>query len=193
MDDTSTDDAAERTGQLALNLRDLEASANRAARAISGAFTAGVVDGRRFEDVLKSLTLRLSDMAVRLAFRPLEQSLASGLRSLLNGLVGTGTGTGGGAAGAARAQAFADGGVISSPAFFTLGRNRLGLAGEAGAEAILPLKRGPDGALGVAVEKSGGASITVNIATPDAESFRRSEAYVAGLIARAVSRGQRAL
>ena len=190
MDDTSTDDAAERTGQLALNLRDLEASANRAARAISGAFTAGVVDGRRFEDVLKSLTLRLSDMAVRLAFRPLEQSLANGLRSLLNGLVGAGGSAEGGAA--ARAQAFADGGVISSPAFFPLGRNRLGVAGEAGAEAILPLKRGPDGALGVAVEKSGGASITVNIATPDAESFRRSEANVTGLIARAVSRGQRA-
>lgn len=189
MDDTSTDDAAERTGQLALNLRDLEASANRAARAISGAFTAGVVDGRRFEDVLKSLTLRLSDMALRLAFRPLEQSLASGLRTLLDGLVGTG----GGAAGAARAQAFADGGVISSPAFFSLGRNRMGVAGEAGAEAILPLKRGPDGALGVATEKSGRASITVNIATPDAESFRRSEAYVTGLIARAVARGQRAL
>jgi hypothetical protein len=33
----------------------------------------------------------------------------------------------------------------------------------------------------------------VNIATPDAESFRRSEVYVTGQIARAVARGQRGL
>jgi hypothetical protein len=34
-------------------------------------------------------------------------------------------------------------------------------------------------------------TITVQIATPDAASFRRSEAYVTGQIARAVARGQR--
>ena len=37
------------------------------------------------------------------------------------------------------------------------------------------------------------APVTIHIATPDAESFRRSEAYVSGLIARAVARGQRGL
>jgi hypothetical protein len=35
------------------------------------------------------------------------------------------------------------------------------------------------------------ANVTVNIATPDADSFRRSEAYITGQIARAVARGQR--
>jgi hypothetical protein len=35
--------------------------------------------------------------------------------------------------------------------------------------------------------------VTVNIATPDADSFRRSEAQVAAALARAVARGQRAL
>ena len=39
----------------------------------------------------------------------------------------------------------------------------------------------------------GRASITVNIATPDADSFRRSEIYLTGQIARAVARGQRGL
>jgi hypothetical protein len=33
----------------------------------------------------------------------------------------------------------------------------------------------------------------VNIATPDVESFRRSDVYVTGQIARAVARGQRGL
>ena len=68
----------------------------------------------------------------------------------------------------------------------------VGLAGEAGPEAIMPLKRGPDGRLGVS-GAGGGNVITVQIATPDVESFRRSESYVTGQIARAVARGQRNL
>ncbi|MGD9846096.1 MAG: phage tail tape measure protein, partial [Variibacter sp.] len=86
------------------------------------------------------------------------------------------------------------GGVIASPAYFPLGGRGVGLAGEAGPEAILPLARGADGKLGVAADTApAAASITVHIATPDAESFRRSETYVSGLIARAVARGQRSL
>ena len=58
----------------------------------------------------------------------------------------------------------------------------------------MPLSRGADGRLGIA---GGGAAaaanITVQIATPDAGSFRRSEAYITGQIARAVARGQRSL
>jgi phage-related minor tail protein len=89
---------------------------------------------------------------------------------------------------------FAQGGVVASPAYFPLGRG-LGLMGERGAEAIMPLARGPDGRLGV---RAAGAaerplSVTVNIATPDADSFRRSEAQVAAALARAVSRGRRGL
>jgi phage-related minor tail protein len=89
---------------------------------------------------------------------------------------------------------FAQGGVVAAPAYFPLGRG-LGLMGERGAEAIMPLARGPDGRLGV---RAAGAAerplaVTVNIATPDADSFRRSEAQVAAALARAVSRGRRGL
>ena len=69
----------------------------------------------------------------------------------------------------------------------------MGLAGERGAEAIMPLARGPDGRLGVAAQGGGGVSITLNVTTPDAESFRRSEAQVATMVARAVALGQRNL
>jgi phage-related minor tail protein len=69
-----------------------------------------------------------------------------------------------------------------------------GLMGEAGPEAILPLRRGSDGRLGVAAGSGGRpVSVTVNIATPDLGGFRRSEAQVAASLARAVARGQRAL
>jgi phage-related minor tail protein len=74
-------------------------------------------------------------------------------------------------------------------------RGGLGLMGEAGPEAILPLKRGSDGRLGVAAGAPGerGAPITVNITTPDIAGFRRSEAQVAAGLARAVARGRRGL
>ena len=55
----------------------------------------------------------------------------------------------------------------------------------------MPLTRGSDGRLGVSMAGASAPNITVQIATPDAASFRRSEAYVTGQIARAVARGQR--
>ncbi len=61
-------------------------------------------------------------------------------------------------------QAFAMGGIVNRPTIFPFadgGAGRLGLMGEAGAEAILPLRRGADGKLGVA--GGGGTSVTVNV------------------------------
>jgi phage-related minor tail protein len=56
----------------------------------------------------------------------------------------------------------------------------------------VPLSRGSDGRLGITMSGAGTpANITVQIATPDVGSFRRSEAYLTGQIARAVARGQR--
>ena len=89
---------------------------------------------------------------------------------------------------------FAAGGVIGAPTYFPLMNGGVGLAGEAGPEAIVPLQRGADGRLGVALGGAAAApNVTVQIATPDVESFRRSEAYITGQIARAVARGQRSL
>ena len=45
--------------------------------------------------------------------------------------------------------AFAKGGVVSSPSAFSYGRGQLGIMGEAGPEAIVPLRRGSGGELGV--------------------------------------------
>ncbi len=49
---------------------------------------------------------------------------------------------------------FASGGVVSAPSYFPLGRN-VGVMGEAGAEAILPLQRSADGAAGRRGERRG--------------------------------------
>ncbi len=116
--------------------------------------------------------------------------LSQGLSSILSGLTG---GIGGAGAGPSVAP-FADGGVVASPTFFGSGGS-LGLMGERGAEAILPLARGPNGQLGVAATgaPTPRQSIVVNIQTPDADSFRRSETQVAAALARAVARGRRGL
>jgi len=57
-------------------------------------------------------------------------------------------------------QKFAKGGVVNRPTLFPFA-NGTGLMGEAGPEAIMPLKRGRDGKLGVA--GGGGTNITVNV------------------------------
>jgi len=191
--EASSEESSQTLDNVSLRTRELTIGANAFSRAMTGAFRSSVVGGRQFDDVLKSLTLRLSDMAVRLAFKPLEKGISGGIESLLSGLTGTGGGSGLSLTAASGAvKPFASGGVIGTPTYFPLMQGGVGLAGEAGPEAIMPLARGPDGKLGVA-GRGGGNSITVQIATPDLDSFRRSENYITGQIARAVSRGQRSL
>jgi phage-related minor tail protein len=185
-------DTATTLDGLAIKTRDLTSGANGFARAMTGAFASSVTGGRQLDDVLKSLALRLSDLAVKMAFKPLERSLAGGLESLLSGLTSATTGAVQRSADGA-IKPFAAGGVIGSPSYFPMMDGGVGLAGEAGPEAIMPLRRGADGRLGVAAGGGGGANVVVQIATPDPDSFRRSESYIAGQIARAVARGQRSL
>jgi phage-related minor tail protein len=157
------------------------------AKAISKAFTDAAAGGKQFDDVPKQLALRLSGMAVTQAVNPVAKGLAGGLSKLFDGLFAGG----GDSSESRRAIPFATGGVIGAPTYFPLSQGGLGLAGEAGPEAIIPLTRGSDGRLGVAMSAGQPTNVTVHIATADAQSFRRSEAYVTGQIARAVARGQR--
>jgi len=55
------------------------------------------------------------------------------------------------------------GGIVNSPTMFAYGGSNLGIMGEAGPEAILPLKRGRGGKLGVIAQGGGGANVTVNV------------------------------
>jgi len=56
-------------------------------------------------------------------------------------------------------QKFARGGIVDRPTLFPFAKG-VGLMGEAGPEAIMPLKRGRDGKLGVS---GGGGPVTVNV------------------------------
>jgi phage-related minor tail protein len=57
---------------------------------------------------------------------------------------------------------FANGGVVGSPTTFPMAGGKTGLMGEAGPEAIMPLKRGKDGKLGVAADGGGAVNIVQN-------------------------------
>ena len=81
---------------------------------------------------------------------------------------------------------FADGGVIGGPTTFPMSAGRTGLMGEDGPEAIMPLKRGANGKLGVQAE--GGSSNVVihqsfNFAANGDESVKKLIAQAAPKIA----------
>lgn len=165
--------------------QDLTAAVAGFSKVMTQAFASSITSGKQFEDVLKSLALKLSGLAVQSAFKPLDSLLGGYLQALT-------AGRGSGGAASESIRPFAAGGVIAAPSYFPLGDGGVGVAGEAGPEAIMPLQRGADGRLGVA-GGGGGNTINVSIATPDPDSFRRSESYITGQIARAVARGQRSL
>ena len=83
---------------------------------------------------------------------------------------------------------------MANPSFFPHGGG-LGLMGEAGAEAILPLRRGADGRLGVSAPtgRQGGVSVVFNVTTQNADSFLKAETQVQAMLARAAGRGRRGL
>lgn len=184
-DDRSLDGTRQTAEQLSTIFDDLEARSRSFGSALTGALRGAVIDGKGLEGVLAGLARRMSDIALSAGLKPLEGVFSSGVSALLG-----------------RVTPFAKGGVVASPTYFSSGSSGsggsgggLGLMGEAGAEAILPLKRGPDGALGVATEGSGnaGARIIFNVTAQDAASFRKSEGQIAAMLTRAVGRGQRSM
>jgi phage-related minor tail protein len=58
----------------------------------------------------------------------------------------------------------------------------------------MPLARGSDGRLGVqATGRARTPQVTINITTPDVQSFQRSKSQIAAQMARALDMGQRNL
>ena len=106
-------------------LRTLEILSQSFGSQLTGALKSAVIHGRDLDDVLRSIGSNLSGMALNRGLRPL-QILTNGLfDDLFSGL--------------GPLMPFAKGGVVSSPGYFPTAGG-LGVAGEAGPEAILPLR-----------------------------------------------------
>jgi lambda family phage tail tape measure protein len=80
---------------------------------------------------------------------------------------------------------FAKGGVVGSPMMFPMAGGNTGLMGEAGPEAIMPLKRGKGGKLGVVAESQGNVVInqSFNFSANGDESVKKIIAQAAPQIA----------
>lgn len=148
--------------------------------ALANAFTGAIIGGKSFGQVMTGLATDIQAAIVKIMIiEPL-------IRSLKVAMVGTGwfsptknnatpfpttpqTMPAGGTVMAANGNVFsggnvipfASGGVVTRPTVFPMA-NGTGLMGEAGPEAIMPLKRGPDGKLGVAAGGGGGGTV-VNV------------------------------
>ncbi|HEV7344789.1 MAG TPA: phage tail tape measure protein [Devosia sp.] len=166
-------------GDVSLELERIGDLADGVARSITTAFRGALTDGKSFKSVLSDIARSFADIALKAAFKPLGDLVGGVVGNLF---AGTNPALG-------NVTPFAKGGVIATPSYFPLGAG-LGLAGEAGPEAVMPLARGPDGRLGVA-GGGGAVNITFNVTANDARSFATSEAEISAMLLRAVKRGTR--
>lgn len=191
------------SGAFQSELQAMESTLGAAGRQVDGlsrsiglglrkAFDGLVFDGARLSDALRTLGRSMVNSALTQALKPVQNALggliSDGLQSLVGGVLPFENGA---AFSSGKVTPFARGGVVSSPTNFPM-RGGMGLMGEAGPEAIMPLTRGADGKLGVRAEGGGRAiNVTMHVNAPDAESFRRSRSQIAAEMNRAIARGSR--
>jgi phage-related minor tail protein len=190
------------TGAFRRELEDVEGTMKDAGREAAGmsrsmtsalrrAFEGVLLDGKQVGDALSGLGRGLSRTALSQALAPVQDAVSGGVQSIVAGILPFARGA---ASGAGKVAAFARGGIVDGPTRFPMRGGTIGLMGEAGPEAILPLARGSDGRLGIRAGGAGGAvHVTMNISTPDAEGFRRSQSQIAAEMSRAIQRGRRNL
>ena len=134
---------------------------------LSGAFAGAIAYSQDLGESLKQL-------AKEIAYTTLKAFI---LKSIFGGISGGGGGLSslfGSAKGNIFNQQglvpFAHGGIVNKPTLFPFASG-VGLMGEAGAEAIMPLKRTSSGDLGVQADGGGMTNITMTINAVDSKSF----------------------
>ena len=107
-----------------------------------------------FGDLARSIIADIARIAI-------QQTIMAPITGFFSNIFG-GSNANGNAFVNGQVEKYAYGGIVRRPTLFPM-KNGIGLMGEAGAEAILPLKRGSDGRLGVTSAGSGGMSVVVNV------------------------------
>ena len=167
---------------------DLQSQSRQFASIFSSSIKTAIQGGKSFEDTLKSIALKLSSLALSAALKPLEQATAGLFQNLFSG---GGSATIGSSATGSGILPFAKGGVIATPTYFNAGR-QLGVMGEAGAEAVMPLARDGGGRLGVRMQGAAqSVNVVFNVTKPDVQGFRKSEGQVSAMLARTIARSRR--
>ncbi|KQI72702.1 phage tail protein [Loktanella sp. 5RATIMAR09] len=178
-------------GALVQTSRDLGNLERGFSTGLRQAFDGLVLDGRSLSDVLGGLADKMSKTVYAAAVNPVTDHfgglMADGVNAVVSGLMPFAQG---GSFSQGRVMPFAKGGVVAQATSFPM-RGGMGLMGEAGPEAIMPLARGPDGTLGVRGGGGGAVTVNMNITTPDVQGFQRSRGQIAAQMSRALGRSDR--
>ena len=166
--------------QYSLGMKELDSLSKDLSTSFVNMFRS-ITDGTKgakeaFKDMAQDVIKRILDILI---WQPMISSLTNSISSAFGvpGMALAGATKGG-------VIPFANGGVVNSPTYFGMSGGRTGLMGEAGPEAIMPLKRGPNGKLGV----EGGGNVTVhqsfNFSANGDESVKKIIAQAAPSIAK---------
>ena len=132
-----------------------------------------------FGDLARSILADIARIAIRTTIIAPFTNWFEGILGNANGNVFKG----------GEVQKYAYGGsIVNRPTMFPM-KNGMGLMGEAGAEAIMPLKRGKDGRLGVAAQGGGGSNVvnvSVNASGTQAEGNNMKANQLGKLIGAAI-------
>jgi hypothetical protein len=150
--------------QVTNSLKWMEDMGVNTAHAIAGAFGSWAYDTKQnigdvAEQFAKQMAAMITQAAVLAAISYALDASGVGWMMRIGSML---TNANGNAFNDGRVQQFAQGGVIHGPTVFPM-RNGMGLMGENGPEAIVPLRRGPDGKLGVEAGGSGELNPIFNI------------------------------
>ena len=161
-----------------------------------------------FGDMVNSMIIGLIKLEMQMAMTNMYKGMG-GFSGFMNSITGGGPEQLGGPGGP---STFAKGGtftnsIVDSPTMFKFAKGT-GLMGEAGPEAIMPLRRGADGSLGVAASGGSGGNVSVQVInnsnaqattneTVDSKGNRKIEVVIgemnAGEISRSGSASQKSI
>jgi tape measure domain-containing protein len=179
-------------------LRRIRTFADDVGEAFARNFEDAILHVKSFGDAMRSLLEDISRLVIRQTVTAplagLVSQLTGGFLNMFGGggfnpvAAGSQAAVGAGfsaASAIAPIPKFASGGVFNSPHGFMYGGGRMGVLGERGPEAVMPLSRTADGRLGVA--GGGGSTVNVNVyGVQDVAGFKASERQIAARMARAV-------
>ena len=174
------DEVIKEFDDVGVELKRIDDLAKDVSKSLTDAFKGAIIDGKSLRSLLSDIGKSFADIALKSALKPvgmMAQGLITDLFKATNPAI--------------MPTPFAKGGVVGTPTYFPL-NSGFGVAGEAGAEAILPLARGSDGRLGVACSSGSAINISMNVHASNVQSFLGAEAEMSAMLLRAVRRGGRA-